>query len=526
MRVTSFGRYLWLLLLIGVATLASPAKAGRWQALVLGVDDYVGVPVLKGAVNDALDIAETLRRSGVERVTMLTDRDVTRAAVMTHWAKMVETSAPGDTLVLTFAGHGAQETEWIKGSERDGRDEVFLMAGFEPNTPSSIERLRDDDLFNMFRAAAGRKIIFIADSCHSGTMTRSVDSRIETLGTRLASYTIVREERLTPVAAEPGHGDVDTLDNVIFLGATADGMLTPELIIDGKPRGALSWAFSRALEGRADLDTDGVITSDELGKFLFETVRLTSEGRQLPSVVVGPAAAGLSLVHHRPERPTIGLSKLNIAMLGGTEPAALRKAMQPFSDQLQLTEPERADLVFDSDSGDVLSRHGDIVAGDIWDKTDQAISVMAKWLLLRAMQDRGQRDGVLSAQTSPAVGRVRDGSPVTVSLQADRNGAVTVVGLQPDGSLVLLAPDPTIDPSGADGRLAKNAKFKLALQAGPPFGADHVLMLQSDDPLTRLQTFVKSIEGRLITPALANAFVETLPNKPIRVGMTGIYTYK
>ncbi len=522
----SFVKHLWFFGLIAVLPLVPAANAAQWQALVLGIDDYAGVPALKGAVNDAQDIAATLRKSGVQHVTLLTDREVTRAAVMTHWAKMVETSQPGDTLVLTFAGHGAQETEWIKGSERDGRDEVFLMAGFSPGTAANIERLRDDDLFNMFRAAAGRKIIFIADSCHSGTMTRSVDSRIETLGIRLASYTIVREERVTPDPVQPAAGDVETLDNVIYLGATADGMLTPELIIDGKPRGALSWAFSRALEGRADLDTNGVITSDELGRFLFETVRLTSEGRQLPSVVVGSAAAGLSLVHHRVAPPALSPVKLNIAMLGGREPATLRKAMLPFSDQLQLTEPERADLVFDPASGDMLSRHGDVVASDIWDKTDRALSVMAKWLLLRTMQDRGQQDGVLSAKTSPAIGRIRNGSPVTVSLRADRDGAVTVIGLQPDGSLILLAPDPSIDPSGADGRLARDTDFKLALKAGPPFGADHVLMLQSGAPLVRLQAFVKSIEGRLLTPALADAVLETLPDKPVRVGLTGIYTYE
>ncbi|MEP3275422.1 MAG: caspase family protein [Stappiaceae bacterium] len=513
---------------LGVATVnPTSAAAAQWHALVLGVDKYTGVPALKGAVNDAVDIAATLKKSGVQNVAVLTDEQVTRAAVVTQWARMVENSRPGDTLVMTFAGHGAQETEWIKGSERDGRDEVFLLAPFSPTTSASVERLRDDDLYSMFQAAEGRNIIFIADSCHSGTMTRSIDARIETLGTRLASYTIVRDDKLRPTLAEPDEtvGDVDALDNVIFLGATADGMLTPELMIDGKPRGALSWAFSRALEGRADLDTDGIITSDELGKFLFETVRLTSEGRQLPSVIVGPAAAGLELVHHRPVKENADPLKLNIAMLGVSETSTLRQSMVPFADQLRMTEPERADLVYDARSGDILSRHGDVVARGKQNENEHVLSVISKWLVLHAVQMRGQRDGLLTATTNPAIGRIRNGNPVSVSLTADRDGSVTVVGLQPDGSLVLLAPDPDIDPSGADGRLVKNAAFQLALKAGPPFGADHVLMLHSQEPLSKLQIFVRSIEGRLMTPALASALLDTLPDEPVRVGLTGIYTY-
>src|SRR5690606_212071 len=129
-------------------------------------DAYTSVPPLNGAVNDARDIATTLQQAGVEDLTLLTDDAATRKSIMAQWQALLDRSGPDDTLVLTYAGHGAQETEWVKGSEEDGLDEVFLLAGFSVEAPGNGERLRDDDLAAMLAAAGGRRVLFLADSCH------------------------------------------------------------------------------------------------------------------------------------------------------------------------------------------------------------------------------------------------------------------------------------------------------------------------------------------------------------------------
>jgi hypothetical protein len=65
--------------------LASPAFAARY-ALVVGIDDYeLPINDLHGAVNDAKDIATALDKSGADRVVLLTNKEVTRAALEGAW---------------------------------------------------------------------------------------------------------------------------------------------------------------------------------------------------------------------------------------------------------------------------------------------------------------------------------------------------------------------------------------------------------------------------------------------------------
>ncbi len=290
------GRYFWArvcsLFLIAVS-FGSTAEAGQWRALVVGVDAYQHVSPLKGAVNDARDIAETLTAAGVTDLTTLYDADASRQAILSSWQDLISRADADDVLVLSYAGHGAQEPEWVKGSEEDGMDEVFLLAGFDIAAPGNGERLRDDDIAAMLRAAGGRSVLVLADSCHSGTMTRSVDPRITRLGTRLVGLPpfendALRSQPLPPMLAGNAQqtGDVQDLPNVIYVGATVDGQVIPELLIAGEPRGALSWAFARGVEGRADLDRDGGISMEELNLFLKETVRVATEGRQSPSLTM------------------------------------------------------------------------------------------------------------------------------------------------------------------------------------------------------------------------------------------------
>jgi hypothetical protein len=55
--------------------------------------------------------------------------------------------------------------------------------------------------------------------------------------------------------------------------------------IDGKKRGALSWAFARALEGRADKDGDGQVSELELLGYVVPAVHAQVESQQTPQVL-------------------------------------------------------------------------------------------------------------------------------------------------------------------------------------------------------------------------------------------------
>src|SRR5215468_3348357 len=131
MRFTRRGLLSWCaagLVALGISSLDAAAAApllrgpdgGEVRALVIGIDAYKNVRPLKGAVADARDIESALRRMGTRDVTALIDAQADRASILGAIGSLVERSGSGDTVILSIAGHGAQEPERVKGSEPDG----------------------------------------------------------------------------------------------------------------------------------------------------------------------------------------------------------------------------------------------------------------------------------------------------------------------------------------------------------------------------------------------------------------------
>jgi hypothetical protein len=137
------------------------------RALCVGINDYPGTGSdLSGCVNDARDWKRALEARGY-RVATLFDKQATRANVLEALTALVRSGRSGDRLVFTFSGHGS----WIPdtdGDESDQRDEMLCPYDIGRN-----QYLLDDDLADAFgRKAAGVRLYFISDSCHSGTVSR------------------------------------------------------------------------------------------------------------------------------------------------------------------------------------------------------------------------------------------------------------------------------------------------------------------------------------------------------------------
>jgi metacaspase-1 len=98
----------------------------------------------------------------------------TKAAMMAAIGDLINQAAKGDSLIITYSGHGT----WVpdKNSDvPDGRDEAFC-----PCDLSSKGALLDDDIHALFsRRAAGVRIVLIADSCHSGSVTRGSEEDLD-----------------------------------------------------------------------------------------------------------------------------------------------------------------------------------------------------------------------------------------------------------------------------------------------------------------------------------------------------------
>lgn len=528
------GRYFWArmcgLFLIAVS-FGSTAEAGQWRALVVGVDAYQHVSPLKGAVNDARDIAETLTAAGVTDLTTLYDADASRQAILSSWQDLISRADADDVLVLSYAGHGAQEPEWVKGSEEDGMDEVFLLAGFDIAAPGNGERLRDDDIAAMLRAAGGRSVLVLADSCHSGTMTRSVDPRITRLGTRLVGLPpfendALRSQPLPPMLAGNAQqsGDVQDLPNVIYVGATVDGQVIPELLIAGEPRGALSWAFARGVEGRADLDRDGGISMEELSLFLKETVRVATEGRQSPSLSMSgdSRAAVLPRVNEQIFAHENGVLTLSASTNAATP--VLQQLAGKQEGRLKVVEDGTADLFWDVEEGDVLTKFGDVVLRGKATNIDRFSDVVTKWGFLTDLYALSRERQPIEGTLQPSVGHIPEGDAFKVGLKSDQAGNMAVFALEADGTLRLLAPNKKADPLGKDTTVQAAKPYVLNLRAALPFGADHIVMVRAAKPMPQLVGVLAALDGKPLSAELTPKLLELIGQYADAVGIAGVYT--
>lgn len=149
------------------------------RALCIGVNDYPGTGMdLSGCVNDAQDWAEQLDARGYA-VTVLLDRKATKAAMSAAFRRLVKSAAAGDSLVITFSGHGTYQPD-TNDDEADGYDEALC-----PYDLTTRGALTDDAIRTLFAPLHREaRLVLISDSCHSGTVTRAAPGDVDADGPR------------------------------------------------------------------------------------------------------------------------------------------------------------------------------------------------------------------------------------------------------------------------------------------------------------------------------------------------------
>lgn len=139
------------------------------KALCIGINNYPGTHMdLQGCVNDANDWAAVLGARGFKVATLL-DEQATKAAMVKAMSDLIGKASKGDSLVITFSGHGTYQPD-EDGDEVDGLDEALCPYDLQ----TKGEALIDDEIKSIFAARkSGVRIVLISDSCHSGTVTRA-----------------------------------------------------------------------------------------------------------------------------------------------------------------------------------------------------------------------------------------------------------------------------------------------------------------------------------------------------------------
>ena len=424
---------------------SSPATRGN-RALVVGIDRYADERFtdLRGAVRDARNMRGLLTEHlgfAPREIRLLTDEDATRDGILGGIRKWLEAgTGPGDRALLYFAGHGYfQEDE--DGDEADGYDEALVPHDArlvsDAERPMEVANLvRDDEIGALLARLDGRRVQVIVDSCHAGTMTRSLTppsadpATVRTLGLRTPATRAVAPPsfgRDAAAARQREAGFVETAGDRIVWSAVSPLQLALEDREAAEPQGVFTRRFVQGIaERRADRNGDGRVAHAELLDWL----------------------------------------RAESAAYCGRHPRDCEAGLTPS------LEGPRGVLLLDAATGEP-------VGGG----TEGAAAAAAAEDAL----GHGNEAGVV-LEVRPSA-RVRIGDAVTYRVRSGRAGHLLIVDAAADGTVTQLFPNRfsrAEDARIAAGRAIEipNAYYGFELVAGPPAGRGRVVAVVTEDPVS------------------------------------------
>jgi Caspase domain/Domain of unknown function (DUF4384) len=499
-----------------------PPGNGQIRALVIGIDQYQNVRPLKGAAADARDIAAALKSANVSDLTVLTDRDATRRNVDGAMMHLLEASTPGDLVFLSLAGHGAQAPERVKGSEPDGMDEVFLLAGYSASGRGKTESIIDDE-FNGWLSQLNKKgvdVLFVADTCHGGGLMRRLDRGAEEQSYRFAGVVQLDEDENSPIASvADAHVKAGELPHVTFVAAADKYNLVPEVRIPGQAtmRGALSYAIARAI----DEGKDGAVTRQQLFGFSRQVAYQYADTKQ--SILTEPQGEGAKLdqVVFRLKTdgvlvPTKQSDQVRLRLVGADK--AILNGVGPGETPYRIVgAAEDADLIWDVGKGEIYSGQGDLIA-DCRSASDIP-AIVDRLAALNAISKLTEMN-YQSIRLLPNDGRFHQGDVVTFRADGLANKYLILFDIFGDGTVRFLYPREKNDTP-----LIADENFSLPLRVGPPFGSDHVTAIVSNSRLEGLERSIRALDGQKSPGKLVSLLVEAQRSHPdMRVGTAALFT--
>lgn len=508
-------------LAFAVALTIAPAPAmATDHAVVVGIDDYQHMDHLRGAVNDANDIAQSLIAVGISDVTLLTDANASMSAFDAAWTAAIGRAAPGDLVILTFSGHGIRVPENRLHTTPDGFEKGFLLYPYDQRSAPD-EILRDEDLYDRFADATkkGIKIVFVADACHSGAAVRGLDSRGGKGAIRLQHFDttaapIDQQVAEAPVTARPANPDVT------ILSATDERLTVQEIVIDNAYRGALSYAFARGLS--VPSSSGGAVTAAGLRAYVAPLVRTLSDHRQIPQFAVPDPDEVVSDVPAALTHPRLeDLPPLSVSVT----PAEDAPAVAP--DGIGFVDADApAEIEWDAGEHQLIDTNGDPIASDIG-AADLAGALEGRRVLdaLRAYTmhaPSGVTADVTSAKNPDASQFFLEGDRATFLIDPGTSAYLALFDLNAHGTIQLLWPFAAPEPP--DGAAQGKVTFTAPVTA--PFGADDIVSVASQRPLTGLIADLRRLHDRIDPTGLYDALKKAAADTDLSIGINGIVSCK
>lgn len=496
------------LLLLFILLFLTFSIQAKQYALIVGINQYQATELktLQGAVNDARLISQALKQANITQQWLLLDKKATKSAFLQAWQAILQKAQPGDTIIISFAGHGAQIPD-TNGDEEDHKDEIIIF--YDMNQRKNSGFISDDALFDLFAKASDYNIIFISDSCHSGGITRNIYAKT----TRFAGDLVLTDLAIPTAIATPSK-NIQKLPHVTYITASDNEALeVSETSIDGKIHGALSYFFAKAMIGEADQNKDKKLSRMELLGYLREKVRNHMNHTQNPSLLPrGDATNIVAIQTTKPSQPP-KVANIPITVINGNPPNKLQGFyLDSYDYALKFIIKGNITEVYNN-TNDLLTK---ISTQDLnaWQKSIARAALIAYFKEYFKPSLGATNISLKQGDNIHKKGKILDFSfapnpKVTLTY-------FTLINLAGNGELQYLY------PIYYDKPYITQYPYSLSLQVTPPYGSDHLIAIFCKKQPNTLQTLLKRHDG--LQAPTSDQVKQALTGETCQIGQYSIFT--
>ena len=241
-------------------------KREEVYAVVIGINKYKNLSSLKYAVNDAREFYRYLvevNQVPKDHIWLLLDEEATLEKLRTTLGTLLRKSAGrDDTVIIFLAGHGATEQD-ASSPDGDGLEKYVLPHNADPKNLYATA-MPMSEVARIFQRISSERLVFISDTCYSGAS----GGRTIPLTGRRANVSGAFLERLSQ-----GKG------RVIITASDANEVSMER---DDMKHGVFTYYLLEGLRGKADFAKDGVITVDEVYRYISTKVPQATGQNQHP----------------------------------------------------------------------------------------------------------------------------------------------------------------------------------------------------------------------------------------------------
>jgi hypothetical protein len=187
---------------------------------------------------------------------LLKDEEATKTAIIQEFSNITKKAESNDRVLIFFAGHG--ETMDLP----DGGEMGFLVPVDGDKTDLYLSAIKMEELRTLSLLSEAKHILYLVDACYGGIA--SIGARSLDANSTPDYINKITQDKARQMISAGGRGE-----EVIEKAEWGHSAFTKNLL-------------SGLRDSKADTDSDGIITAQELGTYLKRKVTIDSDNQQTP----------------------------------------------------------------------------------------------------------------------------------------------------------------------------------------------------------------------------------------------------